>query len=252
MALWSVDSAPVEQRQNGTEDDLQTVISAVYKQVLGNGHLMESERLTSAESQLRNGNISVRQFVNVVAKSDLYKSLFFQSSSQYRFIELNCKHLLGRAPLDQAEIAVHVATYNEAGYDAEIDSYIDSDEYIQSFGENVVPYARTVNSQVGIKNVNFNRTFSLVRGAATSDKSNKAKLISAVAGNLPTAIKAPVSGGGNPSQTSKRYRIAASASNCGPTTRTSNMEYLVDYSQLSQRVQNIQKSGGKILSITVA
>ena len=32
--------------------DLQTVIRAVYKQVLGNPHVMESERLVALESQL--------------------------------------------------------------------------------------------------------------------------------------------------------------------------------------------------------
>ena len=33
MSLWAVESTPVEMRPNATEDDLQTVIRAVYKQV---------------------------------------------------------------------------------------------------------------------------------------------------------------------------------------------------------------------------
>ena len=37
----------------------------------------------------------------------------FEAASQYRFIELNCKHFLGRAPLEQAEISRHVQIYNE-------------------------------------------------------------------------------------------------------------------------------------------
>ena len=75
----------IELRQNFTEDDLQVVINAVYRQVLGNIHLMESERLTSAESMLRNGDITVRNFVRMVAQSDLYQDRFFSSSSSYRF-----------------------------------------------------------------------------------------------------------------------------------------------------------------------
>ncbi|NEO03956.1 MAG: photosystem I reaction center subunit XII, partial [Moorea sp. SIO3I7] len=98
MSLWVMDADPVELRAGATEDDVQTVIRAVYKQVLGNPHLLESDRLTTAEAMLRNGDISVRGFVRMVAKSDLYKSLFFDSASQYRFIELNYKHFLGRAP----------------------------------------------------------------------------------------------------------------------------------------------------------
>lgn len=56
-------SDPVELRSNATEDDLQVVIRAAYRQVLGNAHLMESQRLTSAESLLRNGDITIRDFV---------------------------------------------------------------------------------------------------------------------------------------------------------------------------------------------
>jgi phycoerythrin-associated linker protein len=54
MALW-IETEVVELRANATEEDLQAVIRAVYRQVLGNAHVMESQRLTSAESQLRNG-----------------------------------------------------------------------------------------------------------------------------------------------------------------------------------------------------
>lgn len=61
-------SDPVEMRSNATENDLQIVIRAAYRQVLGNPHLMESQRLTSAESLLRNGDITVREFVRQVAK----------------------------------------------------------------------------------------------------------------------------------------------------------------------------------------
>ena len=77
---------------------MQSVIRAAYRQVLGNAHVMESQRLISAESQLRNGDISVAGFVRAIARSELYQTLFFENSSPYRFVELNFKHLLGRAP----------------------------------------------------------------------------------------------------------------------------------------------------------
>ena len=59
MALW-VDQATIELSSNATEDDLQTVVRAVYRQVMGNFHVMESQQQTTAESQLRNGDITVR------------------------------------------------------------------------------------------------------------------------------------------------------------------------------------------------
>ncbi|MDZ8068757.1 MAG: phycobilisome rod-core linker polypeptide [Nostoc sp. DedQUE08] len=249
MSLWAIDSPNVELRPNTSESELQTLIRAVYKQVLGNAHLLSSERLATAESQLRDRKISVREFVNIVAKSEIYQSLFFNSSSQYRFIELNFKHLLGRPPADQAEISEHVRIYNEQGYDAEIDSYIDSNEYQQNFGENIVPYVRSTSSQIGIKNVTFNRTFSLVRGFASSDSDRKAKLIGDIGSNLSTSIKAPAAGS-SVNSTDKRFLIKAVKGAGNLRTRLGNLEYVVNYNQLSGQVQNIHRTGGKIISIT--
>jgi phycoerythrin-associated linker protein len=251
MALWLADADPVELRSHASEADLQVVISAVYKQVLGNAHVMESQRLTSAESLLRNQDITVKEFVRAVAQSDLYRSLFFDTSSPYRLVELNFKHLLGRAPHDQAEVAEHVLIYNQHGLAAEIDSYISSDEYTLSFGENTVPCARGNKSQLGSKNVGFNRTFALMRGtASSSDSSKKAKLISDVAGNRPTAIVSPVGASGAYANTGKRFRVVVSKSNSGPRVTMSKATFDVNYSQLSQKIQNIQKTGGKIVSIS--
>lgn len=250
MALWAISTNPTELRSNATEDDLQAVIRAAYKQVFGNRHLMEGDRLISAESMLRNGDINVRQFVNAIAKSDLYRASFFESASQYRFIELNFKHLLGRAPQDQAEISEHVRIYNEGGYEAEIDSYIDSDEYRANFGDNTVPYLRSTQTQTGISNVAFNRTFAIARGAASSDRSNRAKLIADLGGNLPTKITAPV-GGGSSSSTNKRFRITATKSG-GASVKRGTITYEVGYKQLSQQIQNIQRTGGKIISLVEA
>ncbi|AUT01708.1 photosystem I reaction center subunit XII [Nostoc sp. CENA543] len=248
MALW-IEAESVELRANASEDDLQTIIRAVYRQVLGNAHIFDSQRLTNAESQLRNGDITVREFVRAVAQSDLYRSLFFETSSPYRFIELNFKHLLGRAPQDQAEIAEHVQIYNTQGYEAEINSYIDSDEYVRSFGDNVTPSARGNRTQTGVKNVGFNRTFALMRGFAANDVGKSAKLIGDIGSNLATKIIAPL-GGGAVGNREKRFRVAVSKANFGRRVTQSMATFDVGYNQLSQKIQSIQKTGGKILSIT--
>ena len=46
----------------------------------------------------------MREFVRLVAKSGLYKEKFFENCNPYRFIELNFKHLLGRAPNNSQEM----------------------------------------------------------------------------------------------------------------------------------------------------
>ena len=251
MALTTASSEPIELRPGATEADLQVVIRAVYKQVLGNVHVLSGQELDNAESQLRNGEISVRGFVSMVAQSELYQSLFFAGNPSYRCIELNCKHLLGRAPLDQAEISEHTQIYTELGYTAEIDSYINSEEYSANFGENIVPYARCTSTQTGIANNVFNQTISLLGGFAGSDTtSNAAQLTSTIAGNLPQKVKVASSKGGPIGSTNKRFRIAVSKAGVTPIARLSSTTYEVAYAQLSKKIQNIQKKGGSILSIT--
>jgi hypothetical protein len=250
MSLWLQASPQVELRPNFTESDLQEVIRAVYRQVFGNAHLLECDRQTSAESLLRDGDITVRGFVRMVAQSELYRSLFFDSSSQYRFIELNCKHFLGRAPLNQADISAHVQTYNNSGYEADIDSYIDSDEYLMTFGENTVPSPRSSSDPNTVSNVGFNRVYSLYRGNATSDSGKSARLIKDLAANLPTPIIAPTAGGGTPGSNNKRFRVKATNASMGSLNRVSNQTYEVSYDQLNAKIKNLHRTGARILSIT--
>lgn len=251
LGLDAFEGAPITLRPFASEDDLQDVIRAAYRQVLGNVHVLDNDRLTSAEAMLRNGDITVRGFVRSIAQSTLYSSLFFDGNSQYRFIELNFKHLLGRAPHDQAEIRAHVTLYNEQGYAAEINAYLDSDEYINSFGEATVPHPRSISSQSGVKNEGFNRMFALLRGSATSDRGKGAQLISSLAANIATPIKPLAKGTSAYGNLGKRFRISfASSQASARLKRVSQQTIVVTYDQMSQSVQNIHKSGGKIASIT--
>ena len=79
-------SVAVELVPGASGDDVTGVIHAAYRQVFGNAHIMESERVVSAESQLRGGNLSVRDFVRSLAKSAFYRSRFFDNCSRYRSI----------------------------------------------------------------------------------------------------------------------------------------------------------------------
>lgn len=231
-------------------EDIQTVIRAVYKQVLGNPHVMESERLVTAESQLCDRSISVREFIRAVAKSDFYRTRYFQSCAPYRFVELNFLHLLGRAPQDQKEVSEHIVRCVAEGYDAEIDSYIDSSEYQAAFGENIVPYYRGKNSEANPKQVGYNRIFALDRGPAQVDSAVQAsQLVYAVARNSANVIKpssATVIGSG----TEKRFKIVVSGSKFDSPRRVSTTEYIVPASKMTPQIQRINRTSGKIVSIT--
>ncbi|MEO0825676.1 MAG: phycobilisome rod-core linker polypeptide [Cyanobacteria bacterium J06639_16] len=197
------DTEPIQLWPNRSEAEVDVVIRAVYRQVLGNAHVMESERLVASESQLRRGDICVREFVRQVAQSALYRTLFFETCSRTRSIELNFKHLLGRAPEGHEEIAEHGQWLDQYGFEAEIDSYLDSDEYQQAFGEDIVPYYRGYKTQAGKKMVGFTHLFQLLRGSASSDKDvarqNRARLNASLMTNSPSAI-APVTGARSPWQ----------------------------------------------------
>ena len=252
--MTAVLDAPVEFRTGSTPDDKAAIIRAVYKQVLGNPHVMESERLVSAESQLCDGSISVREFVRAVAKSDFYRSRYFESCAPYRFVELNFKHLLGRAPVDQAELSAHIRTCIERGYDAEIDSYIDSEEYSQKFGENIVPYYTGAKTEVGKKQVNYNRTLSLLSGFAGVDSAVKnSRLVDSVATNSSIKAQSPSSGGriaAYKDATEKTFKILVKGSKFDSPRRVSTTEYIVPGNRMTPQIQRINRTGGKIVSIT--
>jgi phycoerythrin-associated linker protein len=246
--------APVELPQSRSSDEVAIIIRTVYKQVLGNPHVMDSERLVRAESQLCNGDLTVREFVRAVAKSDFYRSRYFESCAPYRFVELNFKHLLGRAPLDQAELSEHIRRCVEEGYDAEIDSYLDSDEYQNKFGDNIVPYYQGAQSQVGNKQVGYNRTLSLYQGYAGVDSAFKAaRLVDQIASNSGGKIVNPSKGGrlgGYKDATEKTFKIVVKGAKFDSPRRVSTTEYLVPGNRMSPQIQRIHRAGGKIVSIT--
>ncbi|MEL6940358.1 MAG: phycobilisome linker polypeptide [Cyanobacteria bacterium J06598_1] len=272
------ETPPVEWVPGLAADDLEDIINAVYRQVLGNAYVMESERLTVAESQFKLGEYSVRQFVREVATSDLYRTRFFESCPRYRYTELNFRHLLGRAPNDYDEMKMHSNILDAEGFEADIDSYLDSDEYQNTFGEDFVPYIRGYQSTAADTMVGFTHTFELVRGASSSSLKGSTsgiepRLNKLVINAIPTAVKAPSGGsdgwafsepptsapvrvGTGVGERGKVYRIEVTAIRANTVRKASsrfrraNQVYLVPYEKLSQEYQRIHKSGGKIASIT--
>jgi phycoerythrocyanin-associated rod linker protein len=267
LGLDSIVDTRVELRPNYTEDELQLVFRTAYQQVFGRQGVYASSEFTSLESLLRNGKINVRQFIRALAKSDFYKEYFFHSNYHVRFIELNYKHLLGRSPYDQSEIQHHLDLYNAKGYDADIDAYIDSPEYDQAFGDNVVPYYRDIQSHPGMKIVGYPRLFELYRGAGNSDNAQvggkSSRVQKKVALNLSNSIRMPSSAQSDrvdyaPSRTFRGtvlqeggvYRIEVLVgAGTGPRVRRSKRAYTVPYDRFSSTYQEIHRRGGKIINI---
>jgi phycobilisome core-membrane linker protein len=120
------------------------VIDAIYNQVLG---LFDSEvpqefRHLELDSQLRLGQITVRQFVAALASSNTYQHRFMQPYPTAKGVEFLCRHLLGRTPANQAEVQQYEQMLTQQGLVATVNALTTSDEYNRFFGENVVPYKR--------------------------------------------------------------------------------------------------------------
>jgi len=268
-------------------DERNTIIRAAYQQVLGNQYVMASERLEGLESLFRNGDLSVREFVRQLAKSALYKSRFFENCNPYRFIELNFKHLLGRAPQNKEEMLHHFTILQEQGYDAEIDSYIDSAEYQERFGQETVPYLHGWDYSKGQEGLQFSWLMQLARGAAASVKGDTAgiqsKLNKVVHLNRAIPVTAP-SGSGTlalgqpyfsaPTFNSERTdRInglpvmagaRGSDANSGRLVtllvtgiskinycRTAETVIRVPFTRMNEAMQRINRLGGRIVEVTV-
>jgi phycocyanin-associated rod linker protein len=272
------DMQPIELRPKFTNEEAQTVLRGIYRHVLGNAHILAADRLTAMDSLLVNGQLSVREFVRALAKSELYKNKFLYPHFHTRTIELNFKHLLGRAPYSEAEVIEHLDRYQNAGYDADIDSYLDSAEYEASFGDFVVPYYRGFGTQTGQQMSGFPRIFKLYRGYATSDTSQIAGTASRLATELARGTTSAVistSGTGAPGfayqasaknvtpksvfgpsmfGASRLYRIevAGTITPRYPMVRRSNRVFVVPYEQLNNTLQQINRLGGKVASIALA
>ena len=169
---------------------LEEAIHAAYRHLHGNCYVMSNERSVELESQLSNGSFNVREFVRGMVKRDFYKDRFFSAVAPFRGIELAFKHLLGRPPLNEQEVAAAIALQAEHGYDAMVDSLIDSAEYTEVFGAATVPYSRAWTSASGMPMINFVRMAALEQNFVTSDRNNGSASI--LLGNLTKGTALPI------------------------------------------------------------
>jgi phycobilisome core-membrane linker protein len=123
---------------------LQNLIQAAYRQIFErdrNPFSIQND-FTVLETQLSNGDISVKEFIEGLGSSKLYIKEFYTPFPNTKVIELGTKHFLGRAPLNQAEIRYYNQILAKDGIKAFIRAMVNSAEYVQFFGEDTVPYRR--------------------------------------------------------------------------------------------------------------
>ena len=160
MAIPLLEYSPISQNQRvssyeitgdeqpriySTEDqlsstDMDNLIEAAYRQIFF--HAFSADRERVLESQLRSGQITVRDFVRGLVLSNTYKRSFYDLNNNYRFVEQTVQRVLGRDVYSQREKiawSIVVATKGVVGF---IDDLLNSDEYLEAFGYDTLPYQR--------------------------------------------------------------------------------------------------------------
>lgn len=94
------------------------------------------------ESQLRAGQITVRDFIGGLANSGAFRTWNYEVNNNYRFVELCIQRILGRNVYDEREKIAWSIVLATKGLYGFIDELINSQEYLDSFGEDTVPYQR--------------------------------------------------------------------------------------------------------------
>ena len=122
------------------DSDIGNLIEAAYRQIFFHAFAVDRERFL--ESQLRSGQITVRDFVRGLLLSNTYRRSFYDLNSNYRFVEQTVQRVLGRDVYNNQEKlawSIAVATKGIVGF---IDQLLESSEYIETFGYDTLPYQR--------------------------------------------------------------------------------------------------------------
>ncbi|MEL6137528.1 MAG: phycobilisome rod-core linker polypeptide [Cyanobacteria bacterium J06628_6] len=133
--VFSTESLPGDQ-------EVENLILAAYRRIFNEQQLLRSNRDRFLESQLRAGQITVREFIRGLLLSDSFRRRNYECSNNYRFVQMCIQRVLGREIYDQRETlawSIKVATEGIAGF---VDALLGSDEYLAAFGEDTVPYQR--------------------------------------------------------------------------------------------------------------
>ncbi|WP_019498954.1 phycobilisome rod-core linker polypeptide [Pseudanabaena sp. PCC 6802] len=123
-----------------SDTDMGNLINAAYRQIFF--HAFDSDREVVLESQLRNGQVTVRDFIRGLLLSRTFIESFYDKNSNYRFVEHCVEKVLGRRVYSQQEKIAWSAEIMTKGVAGFVDQLLNSDEYLDAFGYNTVPYQR--------------------------------------------------------------------------------------------------------------
>ncbi len=121
---------------------MDDIIWAAYRQIFNEQQIITAHRQVYLESQLRNGQISIKDFIRGLLLSDSFRRLIYDTNSNYRCVELCIQRVLGRPVYNEREKLAWSIVLATKGIQGFVDALLDSEEYDKQFGYNYVPYQR--------------------------------------------------------------------------------------------------------------
>ncbi|MEA5570739.1 phycobilisome rod-core linker polypeptide [Calothrix sp. UHCC 0171] len=122
--------------------NIDELIWAAYYQVFHEQQMLASNRQPYLESQLKAGQITVRDFIRGLATSDSFRRLNYDSNNNYRFVEICIQRLLGRPVYSDRETLAWSIVLATKGLKGLIDELLNTQEYLDNFNLDIVPYQR--------------------------------------------------------------------------------------------------------------
>ncbi|MFM6623043.1 MAG: phycobilisome rod-core linker polypeptide [Dolichospermum sp.] len=125
-----------------SDQDIDSIIWAAYRQIFSEHLILDSYRQNFLESQLRNRAITLRDFIRGLGKSEVYRTQVADTNSNYRLVDITLKRFLGRAAYNKDEEIAWSIVIATKGLHGFIDALLDSSEYLDNFGDDIVPFQR--------------------------------------------------------------------------------------------------------------
>ncbi len=122
--------------------EIDELIHVAYRQVFNEQQMLQRNRQVWLESQLKSGIITVRDFIRGLVTSEQFRTYVYEPNNNYRFVQICVQRLLGRDVYNDREKFAWSTFLATQGLSEFINALLNSDEYMEAFGDTTVPYQR--------------------------------------------------------------------------------------------------------------
>ncbi|CCP38211.1 phycobilisome rod-core linker polypeptide (plastid) [Chondrus crispus] len=125
-----------------TAYEMDEIIWSGYRQIFSEHQILSSTNEPFLESQLRFNQITIKDFIKGLLLSQAFRNLNYDVNNNYRFVEMCIQRVLGRDIYNEREKLAFSVLIGSKGLEFFVDVLLNSDEYVDNFGDNTIPYQR--------------------------------------------------------------------------------------------------------------